>query len=192
MTLPSKQEALKEMKQKGLIYLVDDEPEILDILESILGPFGFSIKKFLNGKAAFENIKSDRPDVIISDIKMPKMNGIEFLKNCREKKIKTPVIFISGHVNKDILLECINLGTFAFIEKPFDPINTISTCLQAVDSNLSQVKISKSIKSFLYQFNDLDRILELHGEDNIRKSLKVDFHIFQEQIETFRRTNQKD
>jgi FixJ family two-component response regulator len=123
---------------------------------------------------------------------MPMMNGIEFLKNCREKKIKTPVIFISGHVNKDVLLECINLGTFAFIEKPFDPINTISTCLQAVDSSLSQVKISKSIKSFLYQFNDLDRILELHGEDNIRKSLKVDFHIFQEQIETLRRTNQKD
>lgn len=168
-------------KSKGLIYLIDDEPEILKDLQSVIAPYEFTVKLFSNGKEATTNLKKDNPDAIISDINMPEMNGVEFLKYCEEHKIEIPIIFVSGYASKAIMFECINHGAYAFIEKPFKEEQVIASCLSAVKKNQTQKILSKSVNSVLYQFGDIDKVLELYGQDDMRESLRIEIEKIIEQ-----------
>jgi FixJ family two-component response regulator len=162
------------IQMNGLIYLIDDEPQIMKDLSEMITPYGFKTKLFNDATDAIANIKSDRPDLILSDISMPGMTGIDLLKFCNTNKIDVPIIFISGLISKDVMLKCINNGAYAFIEKPFKEEQVISNCSNAIKKYKMQQNFTKSINSVLYQFADVDSKLELFGEDDIRLSLKTE------------------
>jgi FixJ family two-component response regulator len=160
--------------QEGLIYIIDDELNLLSVLTDMISPYGFSIKQFSNGQEAATSIKKDRPDLIISDINMPNMDGIELLKYCNDNNIDSPIIFISGMLSKEIMLDCINHGAYGFIEKPFKEALIVSNTINAVKKAKEQRKMSKSINSVIYQFDDIDKKLDLLGEDDLRLALKTE------------------
>ncbi|MBK8000356.1 MAG: response regulator [Verrucomicrobia bacterium] len=85
-------------KKAPLIYLVDDEPLLLDLAESTLGPSGYKMKKFLDPEAALESFMEARskPSLIITDYSMGKMNGLELVEKCRAVKPDLKIILISG------------------------------------------------------------------------------------------------
>lgn len=158
----------------GVVYIIDDELDILSVLTEMLAPFGFTIKQFSNGQEAVMNLKKDRPDLIISDINMPNMNGIELLKYCNDSNIDIPIIFISGMISKEIMLDCINHGAYGFIEKPFKETIIVTTTINAVKKSKDQRQMSRSINSIIYQFDDIDKKLDLLGEDDLRLALKTE------------------
>jgi len=98
-----------------------------------------------NGKTGFEIASAEILDVIFSDIKMPEMDGIEFLTALKEKEIDVPVIMISGHGNIDTAVECIKKGAFDFIQKPIDLNRLLITVRNALDKNtlVAETKILK-------------------------------------------------
>lgn len=105
---------------EGAILVVDDEPLLLTILEGYLEELGMPVLTADNGLAALEVLKSNKVDLIVSDEKMPKMNGIEMMKEVRVLDPNIPVIFVSGAAEKHHVMKFLDLGAYGFIEKPVD------------------------------------------------------------------------
>ncbi|MCW7754790.1 sigma-54 dependent transcriptional regulator [Desulfobotulus sp. H1] len=100
------------------LLLVDDEPGILQSLGGLLQDEGFDIKTAPNGFEALKRIESEAPDLVLLDIWMPGMDGIDTLKEIRKLDPNIPVIMITGHGTIDTAVTATKNGAFDFIEKP--------------------------------------------------------------------------
>jgi len=102
------------------ILVIDDERSIRNTLKDILGFEGYAIDVAEQGSLGIEMVKNTDYDIILCDIKMPEMDGIEVLEKILELKPETTVVMISGHGNIDTAVEAIKKGAFDFIVKPLD------------------------------------------------------------------------
>lgn len=125
------------------ILVIDDERSIRNTLKDILEFEKYQVDLAEDGFKALELLKSNEYDVVLCDIKMPGMDGIEVLQKVEELKPDTPVVMISGHGNIDTAVESIKKGAFDFIEKPLDLNRLLITLRNALDkSNLiSETKV---------------------------------------------------
>lgn len=158
---PIKSENLPPLKNAGpTIYIVDDEPEIVDILEEILQKYGYKTKGFTKAIDALDAIKKSQPDAVISDMKMPEMSGLELLRTLRSIYRTIPVIFISGFLTKEDLLESISLGLYGALEKPISAIQVTSLIASAIERSELLKLTSKSINTVLFQYSLLETLLK--------------------------------
>lgn len=105
--------------QNQTVWIIDDEVELAetfsDILKSTVKVQCFhSAKDVLNALS-----KGQKPDLFVSDINMPEMNGIELIHELRQRRIQTPVIIITGFADKEYAIQALSLGVFSLLEKPF-------------------------------------------------------------------------
>ncbi len=118
------------------ILVIDDERSIRNTLKDILGFEGYAVDVAENGQLGLELVKSTDFDIILCDIKMPEMDGIEVLEKILELKPETTVVMISGHGNIDTAVEAIKKGAFDFIVKPLDLNRLLITIRNAGDKTL--------------------------------------------------------
>ncbi|MEI7525984.1 MAG: sigma-54 dependent transcriptional regulator [Mariniphaga sp.] len=118
------------------ILVIDDERSIRNTLKEILGFEGYSVEVAENGILGLEIVKNADFDIILCDIKMPEMDGIEVLGKILELKPETTVVMISGHGNIDTAVEAIKKGAFDFIVKPLDLNRLLITIRNAGDKSL--------------------------------------------------------
>lgn len=102
------------------ILIIDDEPSIRRALKEILEFEQYEVSEAENGRVGMNKAGSETFDVIFCDIKMPEMDGLEFLDGLKVANLDTPVIMISGHGNIETAVETLKNGAFDFIEKPLD------------------------------------------------------------------------
>jgi DNA-binding NtrC family response regulator len=110
------------------ILVVDDEESVRIILKQMLEKGGYSVEVRDNGEEALEALKSGRFNMLITDINMPKMNGIELLYKAKEEFPAMPVVFITAYGKDKTILEAMKMGLSDNIEKPFrmdDVLNTV-------------------------------------------------------------------
>ncbi|MBI5776369.1 MAG: sigma-54-dependent Fis family transcriptional regulator, partial [Nitrospirae bacterium] len=100
------------------ILIVDDEPAILTSLSKILEDEGYQIAMAKSGQEALKMLGADPPDLMMLDIWMPELDGIETLKRAREQAPQVQVVMMSGHGNIETAVKAIKLGAYDFIEKP--------------------------------------------------------------------------
>ena len=105
------------------VWIIDDEESIRTICTSALEDL-FKVESFANASEALLQLNSSQPDLIITDIKMPGMSGLEFLDKVSEKFPEIPTIIITAHANIDNALSAYKGGAFEYLTKPFD-INEI-------------------------------------------------------------------
>lgn len=117
------------------ILVIDDERSIRRSLEEILSYENYEVSLAENGKVGLSLIKKENFDVVLCDIKMPQMDGIEVLEKIVEKSADIPVVMISGHGNIDTAVESIKKGAFDFIEKPLDLNRVLITIRNATDKS---------------------------------------------------------
>lgn len=110
---------MEVMKHSYSILVVDDETEIRTIIRNFIQSYVGNIYEADDGESGYELIKSKNIDVIISDIKMKKLNGIDFLRKIRAEGFEQPFILISAHASKENAKTAIKYGAYAVIEKPF-------------------------------------------------------------------------
>ncbi len=103
---------------KGLILVVDDEENILSSLEGILHDDGYDVMTVEEGETALNIIASDQPDLVLLDIWLPGMDGIEVLKSAKKTGVDAEFIMMSGHGSIDTAVQATKLGAFDFVEKP--------------------------------------------------------------------------
>ena len=103
----------------GRVLIVDDEPDVLDVLTDIVGTFGYDISTGINGAEALAIIRMTPPDVVLLDLTMPVMSGREALTHLQADHPNIPVVVVAAQVDAELaLLEA--LGAFGYISKPFD------------------------------------------------------------------------
>jgi len=127
------------------ILVIDDERSIRNTLKDILEYEKYSVDLAEDGIKALDKIKAGTYDMILCDIKMPGMDGIEVLEKLQELIPDTPVVMISGHGNIDTAVESIKKGAFDYIEKPLDLNRLLITIRNAMDKSslVSETKILK-------------------------------------------------
>ncbi len=104
---------------KGNILIVDDERSMREVLEIFLKNEGYSVTTAENGRTAMEAIQKDIFDLIITDLKMPKMGGLELLKGVKEISHDTVVVIMTAYGTTESAVEAMKLGAFDYIQKPF-------------------------------------------------------------------------
>ena len=131
------------------ILVIDDERAIRNSLKDILGDEGYDVDVAEDGSAALDMVGKERYNVIFCDIKMPNMDGIEFLDKAIKEGIDSAIIMISGHGDIDTAVECIRKGAYDFIQKPLD-LNRILITLKNATERTNLVKETKALKKKVY------------------------------------------
>src|SRR5690242_17679133 len=107
------------MAQKKRILIVDDEENLRHLLSVLLKKQGYVPESAADGLAALEKLSGSHYDFVLSDILMPKMDGKTLLGEIVARKIETTVIMMSAYGNIDTAIECMKLGAYDYISKPF-------------------------------------------------------------------------
>jgi DNA-binding NarL/FixJ family response regulator len=107
----------------GRILLVDDEPGVRESVQAYLEDSGYQVQTAAGAKDAWEILQRDQPDLVISDLMMPQVDGHQFLKQMREdpRFISMPVVFLTARGMKSDRISGYQAGCDAYISKPFDP-----------------------------------------------------------------------
>jgi len=105
------------------ILIADDEPCIREGLRDVISSMDIEVKEFLeakNGIQAFEKLKENLPDIVLADISMPKLNGIELIEKIRLENIDCEVIIITGYEEFNYAKQSIQLNVLSYLLKPID------------------------------------------------------------------------
>jgi two-component system nitrogen regulation response regulator NtrX len=115
------------------ILIVDDEPSILNSLSNILEDEGYQVAVAKAGPEALKLISTDSPDLVLLDIWMPEMDGLDTLKRAREQAPRLLVVMMSGHGSIETAVKAIKLGAYDYIEKPLSLENVTLRVRHALD-----------------------------------------------------------
>lgn len=108
---------VKSMK----VAIVDDEKDMRHSIGQWLALSGFDTETFASAEDALKGVSADYPGIVITDIRMPGMDGMQFLKKIKSMDSALPVIMITGHGDVPMAVEAMHIGAFDFLEKPFNP-----------------------------------------------------------------------
>jgi DNA-binding NtrC family response regulator len=147
------------------ILIIDDERAIRNTLSEILQHEGYKVDTAENGEDGFEKFKKNSYDVVLCDIKMPRMDGLEFLEKSREINPDVPLIMISGHGNIDTAVEAVKKGAYDYISKPPDLNRLLITIRNATDKT-TLVTETKTLK------RKISKVQEIIGESEPIKKIK--------------------
>ena len=156
---------------KASILVVDDEESILETLTGILEDERYQVITAASGESAVIKFSETSPDIVLLDVWMPGMDGIETLKRLREKNKNICVIMISGHSNIDTAVHAIKLGAYDFLEKPLSldkVLILISRALEKQRLEKENIALRRSISRQWEIVGENHKIMELR--DKIAKA----------------------
>ena len=136
------------------ILIIDDERAIRSTLNEILSFEGYKIEEAVDGEEGFRKFSQKTYDVVICDIKMPKMDGIEFLEKSKEVNPDVPIIMLSGHGNIDTAVDAVKKGAFDYLSKPPDLNRLLITLRNALDRQ-TLVAETKTLKKKVNKVQDM-------------------------------------
>src|SRR4026207_842189 len=147
------------------ILIIDDEKAIRKTLSEILSFEGYKLDEAADGEEGLKRFKDKSYDLVLCDIKMPKIDGIEFLQKAGEVNPDIPVVMISGHGNIETAVEAVKKGAFDFISKPPDLNRLLITIRNAMDKG-SLVTEAKVLK------RKVSKVQDMIGESDPIKKIK--------------------
>lgn len=140
------------------ILVVDDDSFVREMLSMILDTSGYAVATAENGAAAFQQcIGGQRVDLIVSDMNMPEMNGLEFIRKLRENNIDTPLIILTGNNEISVAVEALNSGATDYLLKDE---NIQDTVILSVEKSLEKYRLKKQNIQLLEDLAVKNRELE--------------------------------
>src|SRR5258705_12099353 len=115
------------------ILVIDDEQGILETLRIRLKNEGFDVTTAQGGKAGLEQLKGSAPDIVLTDVKMPGVTGIEILSAVRAQDPETPVILMTAQASLQSAIQAVNEGAFHYVQKPFSNDGIVALCRRAAE-----------------------------------------------------------
>ncbi len=162
-------------KSGGKIFVVDDDRFVLESVSALLTEFGFSVSHFSNGQEAIRQFVMEPVDLVLTDINMPIMDGLELLEKIRFLDRETPVVLMTAYADLDVAVKALQKGAFDFIIKPYRPPSLIHTVEKGVNfKRLTQIE--KNYKA------ELEHTVEVRTAE-LNKALGEITHMSREIIE---------
>jgi two-component system nitrogen regulation response regulator GlnG len=121
------------MPDKSLLWIIDDDRSIRWVLEKALEKAGFNSESFESGNGLLEKLKDSQPDAIISDIRMPGIDGLELLEQIQDAFPQIPVIIMTAHSDLGSAVKSYKRGAFEYLPKPFDVNDAVAVAQRAVN-----------------------------------------------------------
>jgi two-component system response regulator FixJ len=123
-------------REDKLIYIVDDDDAVRDSLSLLLESAGHQVETFEAAAEALESCRARLPACVITDVRMPEMDGLEFQQKLADARIDVPVIVITGHADVPLAVRAMKAGAIDFIEKPFPDDAILASIESAVRRRL--------------------------------------------------------
>jgi two-component system response regulator AtoC len=140
------------------VLVVDDEENIRLVLRTLLKKNGYEVEVADGGEAALERIDAFGPDVILTDVRMPKMGGLDLLATLKAKQCAATVIVMSAYGNMDLALEAMKAGAYDYVSKPFKP-DEIVLALRKAEEREALRRENRALREQIRQENEFESIL---------------------------------
>lgn len=134
------------------ILIVEDEAKLANLFKEALSDYFYSITVAVDGQDGYEKFLKIKPDLVITDINMPNMNGLDMTIKIKENNPTTPIIILSAFSDKDKLLKAIDIGINKYFIKPFDPDEVIEY-IRTLSNNINKQRIIKIVDEFYFDNN---------------------------------------
>lgn len=160
------------------VLVVDDEPEIRASLRGILAEEGLEVLEAEDGQAALDTMRRTRPDLVIVDVWMPEMDGLEFLRALHDAEDPRPlpaVVMISGHGNIETAVRATKLGAVDFVEKPFSLegfLSTVHRALQRQQERAARADLAASVPASEKASSGSDFSQTFHAPRSVQRTIE--------------------
>lgn len=170
---------MRDSNNKEKILVVDDEPDMRWVLKSLLEKRGYDVITKEDGEQALEIIRRNNVGLVLLDIKIPKMTGIEVLEKTREIDIRMPIIMMTAYSDVRNAVYSMKLGAFDYLVKPFDNEELLLTIERGLEKKALEVEVTQ-LRSLLSERLDLPKVMGKSIEiqklvDMIRRVATSDF-----------------
>jgi len=129
------------------ILIVDDEPDVQDVLADHLKSLGAQLSFASDGVVALDLLKKEAFDIVLCDIAMPNMNGLELLAEVRHHCLPATFVMLTGFGDREKILKALRLGAIDFLDKPFDSEKLKSTITNLIEVGLRRRMIAEAFQS---------------------------------------------
>src|SRR5579862_6489596 len=139
------------------ILIIDDDPAMVSVISDICQERGHQTVAYSSGQKALENLAAHAPQLVISDLRMDKVGGLDILRECREVLPQTPVILITAYKTVETALEAMKLGAYDYITKPFK-VDELQLTIQRALDNQSLVRENRNLRQIVkekYRFENI-------------------------------------
>lgn len=130
------------MPHNARVFIIDDDAAMRDSLEFLLGTANFSVTAFETATEFLEALPDLGFGCVVTDIRMPDIDGIELLKRLKAKAVKLPVVVMTGHGDVPLAVEAMKLGAIDFLEKPFEDERLIKVLHLAIEQSVKKTKVA--------------------------------------------------
>lgn len=131
-------------KTKGVLLIVDDDPYVLESISTLLREYGYTVHTSQSAREAMKQVETVAFDVVLTDIKMPQVTGIELLQSIHTYNQQIPVILMTAFAELEVAVDAIKRGAFDFVTKPYNP----DYLLHAVDKAIKYTEFIQMEKNY--------------------------------------------
>jgi two-component system response regulator FixJ len=178
------------MPNDAIVHVVDDDLEVRQSLSFLLATAGLAVRLYESATAFLATVKEAPSGCILTDVRMPGIDGIEFLRRLRARSFSVPVIVMTGHADVPLAVEAMKRGAVDFIEKPFDDDLLIGTIRSALDTHARAAQRkgqSAEVKARLDSLSERERqVLEGLVAGKANKVIAYDLGISPRTVEIYR------
>ncbi len=114
---------------EATILLIDDEEEILALLSKALQTEGYNVITAPDGQKGVDEFKNNKPDLVVTDVKMPIKNGLEVLEEIKQLDPEIDIIILTGHSDESTAIDCLRNGAYDYLTKPLEDIEVFFSAI---------------------------------------------------------------
>jgi DNA-binding NtrC family response regulator len=144
------------------ILIIDDDPAMVSVISDICQERGHQTVAYASGTKALENLATHSPQLVISDLRMDKVGGLDILRECREVLPQTPVILITAYKTVETAIEAMKLGAYDYITKPFK-VDELQLTIQRALDNQTLVRENRNLRQIVKEKYRFENIIGTSG-----------------------------
>lgn len=178
------------MASEPIVHVVDDDPAVRDSLAFLLDTAGFVSRLYESAPALLEEADGLAPGCIITDVRMPEMNGLEMVRRLSDLGVRHPVIVMTGHADVPLAIEAVRAGVKDFIEKPFDDEALLASVRSALSQGLEAAQQDEQAQDIRTRLDSLStreqQVLDGLVAGQANKVIAYDLGISPRTVEVYR------